>query len=121
MAKGVQLLFDMTKLRRPSTLPKDGEPTFPCPTSPTGTPALSSYTIDDEFNLPISVAFSILIIYMLGGAFFIAHEEEWTLFESFYFVYISILTIGLGDLVLTVSCYAFKFVSLSFIFVQLLT
>lgn len=104
MVKGVQLVFDMTKLRRPSQMPKDGnEPPFPCPTSPTGTPALSAYTIDDEFNLPVSVAVSILIIYMLAGAVFISVEEEWPLFDSFYFVYISILTIGLGDLVLTVS------------------
>lgn len=103
MVKGVQLVFDMTKFRRPSTLPKEGEPTFPCPTSPAGTPAMSSYTIDDEFNLPVSVAFAILIIYMLAGAFFISYQENWSLFESFYFVYISILTIGLGDLVLSVS------------------
>ncbi|XP_065213965.1 uncharacterized protein LOC135841093 isoform X1 [Planococcus citri] len=101
MVKGVQLVFDMTKLRRPSTMAKEGEPTFPCPTSPTGTPALSSYTIDDEFNIPVSVAFAILVLYMLAGAVLIAYIEGWPVFESFYFVYISILTIGLGDLVLT--------------------
>ena len=105
MVKGVQLVFDMTKLRRPSTMAKEGEPTFPCPTSPTGTPALSSYTVDDEFNLPVSVAFSILLLYMLAGAVIISHIEDWSVFESFYFVYISILTIGLGDLVLTVGPY----------------
>jgi potassium channel subfamily K member 18 len=56
---------------------------------------LENYEIDDEFNLPISVAFALLLGYMLFGAsLFCFMEEEWTFLESFYFVFISISTIG---------------------------
>lgn len=63
-----------------------------------GTPA-SVYEIDDEFNLPISVAIVILIIYMIIGAVGYNIWENWSFLESFYFVFISMSTIGLGDLV----------------------
>lgn len=63
------------------------------------TPAPSIYEIDDEFNLPISVAIVILIIYILIGAVAYNFWETWSFFESFYFVFISMSTIGLGDLV----------------------
>lgn len=56
---------------------------------------LENYEIDDEFNLPISLAFALLISYMLCGAtLYCAMEDEWTFFEAFYFVFISISTIG---------------------------
>lgn len=56
---------------------------------------LENYEIDDEFNLPISVAIALLLGYMLFGAsLFCFMEEEWTFLESFYFVFISISTIG---------------------------
>ncbi|CAH2984960.1 unnamed protein product [Chilo suppressalis] len=63
------------------------------------TPAPSVFEIDDEFNLPISVAIVILIIYIFIGAVIYYTWENWTFFESFYFVFISMSTIGLGDLV----------------------
>ncbi|CAH0763386.1 unnamed protein product [Diatraea saccharalis] len=63
------------------------------------TPAPSVFEIDDEFNLPISVAIVILVIYIFIGAFIYNLWENWTFFESFYFVFISMSTIGLGDLV----------------------
>lgn len=56
---------------------------------------LENYEIDDEFNLPISLAIILLISYMLCGAtLYCFMEEEWTFFEAFYFVFISISTIG---------------------------
>lgn len=75
----------------------DGQSGFP-PTSPS-TPALSVYTIDDEFNLPVSVAFIMLVVYIVIGAIMFCFEEGWGFFESFYFVFISMSTIGFGDFV----------------------
>lgn len=63
------------------------------------TPAPSVFEIDDEFNLPISVAVIILLTYINIGAFIYSIWEKWNFFESFYFIFISISTIGLGDLV----------------------
>lgn len=56
---------------------------------------LQNYEIDDEFNLPISVAIVMLLTYMIFGASIYAlWEQDWSFFESFYFVFISISTIG---------------------------
>lgn len=99
--KGVQMMYDITKFRRPSNMfggvVPDGQSGFP-PTSPS-TPALSVYTIDDEFNLPVSVAFVMLVVYIVIGAIMFCFEEGWGFFESFYFVFISMSTIGFGDFV----------------------
>ncbi|KAM3960647.1 uncharacterized protein ACR2FA_005237 [Aphomia sociella] len=64
-----------------------------------GTPAPSVFEIDDEFNLPVSVAVFILIIYIFMGAACYTIWEPWDFFKSFYFVFISMSTIGLGDVV----------------------
>ncbi|KAL5287470.1 hypothetical protein ACFFRR_008394 [Megaselia abdita] len=59
-----------------------------------------TFEIDDEFNLPISLASTILILYILLGTFvYPIWETKWSYFESFYFVFISMSTIGFGDLV----------------------
>ncbi|XP_036334147.1 uncharacterized protein LOC118744867 [Rhagoletis pomonella] len=58
-----------------------------------------TFEVDDEFNLPISVASFLLISYILIGALFYSMWEEWSYFEAFYFVFISMSTIGFGDLV----------------------
>ena len=63
------------------------------------TPIPESYEINDDFNLPVSVAFCILIAYLIFGASIFYVWEEWSFFDSFYFVFISISTIGLGDFV----------------------
>lgn len=55
--------------------------------------------IDDEFNLPVSLAVLLLVGYMMLGAFIFTLWEEWSFFESFYFVFISMSTIGFGDYV----------------------
>ncbi|CAH1997382.1 unnamed protein product [Acanthoscelides obtectus] len=63
------------------------------------TPAISNFEIDDEFNLPISVALFILVAYIFIGALGFCAVEKWNFFASFYFVFISMSTIGFGDYV----------------------
>ncbi|XP_014207231.1 uncharacterized protein LOC106638526 [Copidosoma floridanum] len=113
MMKGVQLVYDFATFRRPSeveemqrqqqqqqqqtTLGIDGSASQR-PDSP-ATSAMSVFQVDDEFNLPISVAITILVLYIICGAAVFNYFEEWTFFESFYFVFISMSTIGFGDFV----------------------
>lgn len=120
--KGVQLVYDLAKFRRPSQMnPAEIEEmqrqqemqqemqqqqqqqtvlNLDANVSDTpGTPALSTFAIDDEFNLPISVAIVILLAYIFIGATLYYMWEEWGFFESFYFVFISMSTIGFGDYV----------------------
>lgn len=122
--KGVQLVYDFATFRRPSQMvgepgggapiarPEDVElqvplnqqqpqpPNLPLDGhEPPGTPAISTFEVDDEFNLPISVAIVILLIYIFVGAVIYWMWENWGFFESFYFVFISMSTIGFGDFV----------------------
>ncbi|KAL3270365.1 hypothetical protein HHI36_009412 [Cryptolaemus montrouzieri] len=100
--KGAQMMYDIATFRRPSAI---WDPEQPQPVaSPIGeetptTPALSNFEIDDQFNLPISVAILILLMYIFFGAFFYGFMEGWNFFKSFYFVFISMSTIGFGDVV----------------------
>ncbi|XP_077275988.1 uncharacterized protein LOC143904884 [Temnothorax americanus] len=112
--KGMQLVYDLAKFRRPSQMnPEEIEEMqrqqtqqpqtvlnvdANAPDTP-GTPALSAFAVDDEFNLPISVAIVILLAYIFIGATLYSMWEAWNFFESFYFVFISMSTIGFGDYV----------------------
>ena len=53
--------------------------------------------IDDEFNLPPIVAILITVVYIFCGAVMYKLWEDWTYLEAFYFVFVSISTIGFGD------------------------
>ncbi|BFG04840.1 uncharacterized protein DMAD_03705 [Drosophila madeirensis] len=69
------------------------------PETPTS-PYPETYEVDDEFNLPVSVASLLLISYiLLGTAGYVMVESDWELLDSFYYVFISMSTIGFGDLV----------------------
>ncbi|XP_062559317.1 uncharacterized protein LOC134224096 isoform X1 [Armigeres subalbatus] len=109
--KGLNVVYDM--VRRPSgehelqptntqgtDLPQPSTSVEAPPTceSP-ATPVPETFEIDDEFNLPISIAIFILVAYMLFGATIYYTWENWSFFEAFYFVFISISTIGFGDFV----------------------
>ncbi|XP_014242333.1 TWiK family of potassium channels protein 18-like isoform X2 [Cimex lectularius] len=75
---------------------------FPKMKQDEGSPDVASstgYTIDDEFNLPITIALIVFLAYLFIGAIIFYLWEEWSFFESFYFVFISMATIGFGDFV----------------------
>ncbi|KAF4532780.1 hypothetical protein B566_EDAN003561 [Ephemera danica] len=114
--KGMQMVYDIARFQRHpgdasgsgEASHKDGEE-VPTPSStllPPGmapqeppTPAPSNFCVDDEFNLPISVAIIILVAYIFIGATLYCMWEEWSFFQAFYFVFISMSTIGFGDFV----------------------
>lgn len=83
----------------PPLPPKPGHLRDPENDTDPETPAPSVFEIDDEFNLPISLAIIILVFYIIIGALGFNIWEKWNFFESFYFVFISMSTIGLGDYV----------------------
>ncbi|XP_073812689.1 uncharacterized protein isoform X1 [Musca autumnalis] len=105
---GVSMMYDVA-IRRPSqffgiTAESDVESQISDvnrsshPETPTS-PYPETIVVDDEFNLPISLASFILIGYILVGGFVYHIWEDWTYMEAFYFVFISMSTIGFGDLV----------------------
>lgn len=57
------------------------------------------YEVNDKFNLPPVVAITIAFLYTLLGAFLYTRWEDWTYMEAFYFTFISLCTIGFGDVV----------------------
>jgi len=73
--------------------PAKVEPVVPKPVEPVVPP----YVVDDEFNLPVSVAIIITFLYILLGAVIYRQWEEWSYLEAFYFIFISVSTIGFGD------------------------
>ncbi|KAJ8928749.1 hypothetical protein NQ314_018601 [Rhamnusium bicolor] len=112
--KGAQMMYEIATFRRPSMFIDPENPDTPIPpqfpnsvgsveasgdTDTPTTPALSNFEINDEFNLPISVALFILISYIFIGALIYCAWEGWNFFTSFYFVFISMSTIGFGDYV----------------------
>ena len=51
----------------------------------------------EDFNLPPFIALSVLIGYIFLGAYMYKKWESWSYAEAFYFIFCSISTIGLGD------------------------
>lgn len=78
-----------------STMSRGGATSPQCESPQT----LPEIEIDDEFNLPISLAISILVFYMLSGAIVYNIWEKWGFLNAVYFVFISMSTIGFGDYV----------------------
>lgn len=107
----MSIAYDYATFRRPSQVLKvedleraaanagAGSPTQGPPSDTPTTPMPPEIEVDDEFNLPITLALFILIAYILCGAFVYSLWEEWSFFESCYFVFVSMSTIGFGDYV----------------------
>lgn len=65
--------------------------------SRSGSRIVYGYEVDDAFNVPITIAILILLVYILLGATMYSFWEDWDFIEAIYFVFISISTIGFGD------------------------
>lgn len=96
MTKGIQAVYDKTGLAGDSPPRAEAE-------EDEDDDAEATVQIDDEFNLPVSVALFILVAYLFVGAVMFVLTEDWSYFDAFYFVFISMTTIGFGDLVPSVS------------------
>ncbi|XP_070212505.1 potassium channel subfamily K member 18-like isoform X2 [Littorina saxatilis] len=53
--------------------------------------------LKEDFKLPVSVAVGFIFAYIFLGAGMYRLWEDWTYLESFYFVFITVSTIGFGD------------------------
>ena len=62
-------------------------------------PPLLVLQVDDKFNLPPIIALSVAILYILLGVTIYRQWEEWSYLEAFYFTFISLSTIGFGDII----------------------
>lgn len=110
MLRGMEIAYEIATFRRPSMMVKESDleraqtatPNTLSPTQNSETPTTPmppEMEIDDEFNLPISLALFILIAYILCGAAVYSLWENWSFFEACYFVFTSMTTIGFGDYV----------------------
>lgn len=58
-----------------------------------------SFEVDDKFNLPPIVALSIAVLYIVLGVALYRIWEPWTYLEAFYFLVVSLSTVGFGDII----------------------
>jgi len=63
-------------------------------------PVLTRVNTATRRSLTVVAAVVFLFLYLAAGAgLFMLWEEDWSFFESFYFCFITMTTIGFGDLV----------------------
>jgi hypothetical protein len=53
----------------------------------------------DRKDVPVWLVFTILLIYIFIGAVLFSFIEDWTFVDAFYFCFITLTTVGFGDLV----------------------
>ncbi|KAK4018369.1 potassium channel subfamily K member 18 [Daphnia magna] len=58
-----------------------------------------TFCVDDQFDISAPVAICLLFLYLLWGSILFFLSEDWSPLEAFYFVYITLTTIGFGDYV----------------------
>ncbi|EFX79801.1 hypothetical protein DAPPUDRAFT_212348 [Daphnia pulex] len=58
-----------------------------------------TFSVDDQFDISALVATCLLFLYLLWGSILFFLSEDWSPLEAFYFVYITLTTIGFGDYV----------------------
>ena len=53
----------------------------------------------DKTEVPVLLVFTILLVYIAFGAVLFAIMEDWSYVDAFYFCFITLTTVGFGDLV----------------------
>ncbi|VDP12304.1 unnamed protein product [Soboliphyme baturini] len=53
----------------------------------------------DERGIPVFLVLSIMLMYIAFGAVLFSVLENWGFIDSFYFSFISLTTVGFGDLI----------------------
>lgn len=66
-------------------------------------------------TVPITLCLAIMVGYVCGGALLFARWEEWGFLDGSYFCFISLSTIGFGDIVPGDSIYKSEVIQISFI------
>ncbi|CAH1800361.1 unnamed protein product [Owenia fusiformis] len=54
---------------------------------------------DDNIRVPVSVCLILMTGYIIGGAWLFSHWEDWDFLTGSYFCFITLTTIGFGDIV----------------------
>lgn len=49
--------------------------------------------------MPITITVVIMTVYVIGGAAIYVFWEDWTVVQACYFTFVTLTTIGFGDLV----------------------
>lgn len=70
----------------------------------------------ETVTVPITLCLAIMVGYVCGGAVLFSEWEDWDFLDGSYFCFISLSTIGFGDMVPGDRFYASESVDLSFIF-----
>ncbi|CAD5215938.1 unnamed protein product [Bursaphelenchus okinawaensis] len=60
---------------------------------------LAQLGLEHYITIPIMLIATILLGYMMVGAILLARWERWSFFEGFYFSFITMTTVGFGDIV----------------------
>jgi hypothetical protein len=53
----------------------------------------------NEVTIPMSTCLSLFFLYVVGGSIFFSWCEDWNYLDGSYFCFVSLVTIGFGDLV----------------------
>lgn len=76
-----------------------------------------SSTYDPQrVTVPLTLCVAIMVGYIWGGAILFSEWEEWNMLDGSYFCFVSLSTIGFGDIVPGDKIYAAQALDLSFIF-----
>lgn len=76
-----------------------------------------SSTYDPQrVTVPLTLCVAIMVGYIWGGAILFSEWEEWNILDGSYFCFVSLSTIGFGDIVPGDKIYAAQGLDLSFIF-----
>ncbi|XP_050453057.1 TWiK family of potassium channels protein 18-like [Cataglyphis hispanica] len=67
-------------------------------------------------TVPLTLCLAIMVGYIWGGAILFSEWEDWNMLDGSYFCFVSLSTIGFGDIVPGEKIYSAKGLDLSFIF-----